>query len=157
MKAQFLQIWSTLFEHLQKEPELLGTGQCGTVKGQLLEGLGRLEHRQQERSVQRFPGESDLQHLQAAFWDFCFAAAQTRLWPAALQLVFEVEADGERVELGQGAQDAADELHAGHVGEHVTDAEHAEAALWVAGQGPEPGEDAGDVGIQAIVGQNQVF
>lgn len=93
----------------------------------------------------------------STLWDFCFAAAQTRLWPAALQLVFEVEADGERVELGQGAQDAADELHAGHVGEHVTDAEHAEAALWVAGQGPEPGEDAGDVGIQAIVGQNQVF
>lgn len=59
--------WQSTFEHLQKEPELLGAGQCGTVKGQLLEGLGRLEHRKQERSVQRFPGESDLQHLQAAF------------------------------------------------------------------------------------------
>lgn len=82
-------------------------------------------------------------------WDFCLTAAWIPLWPAALQLVFEVKADGECVELGQGAQDAANELHAGHVGEHVADAERAEAALRVAGQGTEPREDAGDVGIQA--------
>lgn len=80
-------------------------------------------------------------------WDLCLAAAWTRLWPGALQLVFEVKADGERVELGQGAQGAVHELHAGHVREHVAHTEHTEAALGVPGQGPEPGEDAGDVGI----------
>lgn len=53
------------------------------------------------------------------------------------------------MELGKGAQDAANELHARHVGEHVTHAQHAEAAFRVAGQGPEPREDAGDVGVQA--------
>lgn len=90
-------------------------------------------------------------------WDFCLAAAWIPLWPAALQLVFEVEADGERVELGKGTQDAVNELHAGHVGEHFTHTEHTEAALRVPGQGPEPREDAGDVGIQIIVRQNQVF
>lgn len=82
-------------------------------------------------------------------WDFCLVTAWICLWPAALQLVFEVEADRERVELGKDAQDAANELHAGNVGEHVAHAEHTETALWVAGQGPEPGQDAGDVGIQA--------
>lgn len=82
-------------------------------------------------------------------WDLCLAAAWMCLWPAGLQLVFEVEADGERVELGKGAQDTANELHARHVGEHVTDAESTEPALGVAGQRPEPRENAGDVGIQA--------
>lgn len=53
-------------ECLQKEPELPRAGQCGAVKGQLLEGLRRLQHWQQEHGVQRFPGESDLQLLQAA-------------------------------------------------------------------------------------------
>lgn len=53
------------------------------------------------------------------------------------------------MELGKGAQDAANELHARHVGEHVAHAQHAEAAFRVAGQGPEPREDAGDVGVQA--------
>lgn len=82
-------------------------------------------------------------------WDFCLTAAWILLWPVALQMVFEVEADRERVELGKGAQDAANELHARHVGEHVAHAQYAEAAFRVAGQGPEPREDAGDVGVQA--------
>lgn len=55
-------------EGLQKEPKLLRTRQRGALEGQLLERLGRLEHWQQERGVQRFPGESDLQLLQTALY-----------------------------------------------------------------------------------------
>lgn len=53
------------------------------------------------------------------------------------------------MELGKGAEDAANELHAGHVGEDVTHAQHVEAAVRVSGEGPEPREDAEDVHTQA--------
>lgn len=82
-------------------------------------------------------------------WDFCITAAWVPLWPVPLQLVLEVEADGERVELGKGAEDAANELHAGHVGEDVAHAHHMEAAVRVSGEGAEPREDAEDVRTQA--------
>lgn len=53
------------------------------------------------------------------------------------------------MEPGKGAQDAANKFHAGQVGGHVAEAQHAELAVRVAGEGPERGEDAGDVCIQA--------
>ena len=53
------------------------------------------------------------------------------------------------MELGKGAQDAANKLHARHVGEDVAHAHHAEVAVRVAGEGPEPREDAEDVSTQA--------
>lgn len=53
------------------------------------------------------------------------------------------------MELGRGAQDAVNKLHARHVGEDVAHAQHMEVAVRVAGQGPERREDAGDVSTQA--------
>lgn len=62
-------------------------------------------------------------------WDFYLAAAWIPLWFVTLQLVFEVEADRECVELGKGAQDAANKLHTRHVGEDVAHTHHAEVTV----------------------------